>query len=751
MPIRRFLGFTRHQRPPTNNNDDPSLDGGELDPCQTNSLSETSAPITAVRLEALKCKPRLPTLSNPSTVDSNSRSGGSKRSSSSEQRRLTYTNSEIWHSQRDPAPGQARNFSHPSLLTSNQETAPANLREAGGQSRHKKSADQLADDFTKLPAPPTHAKSTTIPMRYDQANLSSHTINEVSGTGDGHRPSRFISQQDNSEFIPHQPKHRILGPRTKSLSCLKSICGLNRNGETNDQSEMLSTAYFLPKGLRESYALSCTTKAQDEKTSFPTRRRGISAICRSLMATTSCDEFTPPSPRRSPSAKVHRPQTYTPPHPAGFRTSQSSLSEYHHLTVAHEDEIIQDPCCSEPPGESQPTSVFRFPFSRRSEVCPAIHPPHRPSTFHSPSESHFSFVTIYCTPEMSCTHLTSGPHSSVSEAQTGGMNSHIDGIHSHAVPPSQDLRSLRTTDGRHPPLPWSLAKMRSFPSFSQESLPASDSLSSTSDDRRTAVGFVGDEEPLKIQLDTQTDSPYQRDMLQIMATHGESIFKPPASIELGLAQSLPQEAELSSHFSTRTSAAQRPRDKPKTFHRSQSLTRHHIHSDGHLPSDIYNNHEDGLRSANRRLNVKPDSETLFPSLGKQNPSPQRQAHLQKQLLSLRPSPFVLPSRTNGLVGRLSQPRKDKLLAAQHEQNIRASKHDKFEALLKASDASHGGTLKMSLSSKIDQIIPPMAAPTSPPQLRLSCDSFSRTHRRSGDSVEIDMIGSPKMESTNSHA
>ncbi|KAI9604139.1 hypothetical protein H4Q26_003751 [Puccinia striiformis f. sp. tritici PST-130] len=722
MPIRRFLGFTRHQRPPTNNNDDPSLDGGELDPCQTNSLSETSAPITAVRLEALKCKPRLPTLSNPSTVDSNSRSGGSKRSSSSEQRRLTYTNSEIWHSQRDPAPGQARNFSHPSLLTSNQETAPANLREAGGQSRHKKSADQLADDFTKLPAPPTHAKLTTIPMRYDQANLSSHTINEVSGTGDGHRPSRFISQQDNSEFIPHQPKHRILGPRTKSLSCLKSICGLNRNGETNDQSEMLSTAYFLPKGLRESYALSCTTKAQDEKTSFPTRRRGISAICRSLMATTSCDEFTPPSPRRSPSAK-------------------SSLSEYHHLTVAHEDEIIQDPCCSEPPGESQPTSVFRFPFSRRSEVCPAIHPPHRPSTFHSPSESHFSFVTIYCTPEMSCTHLTSGPHSSVSEAQTGGMNSHIDGIHSHAVPPSQHLRSLRTTDGRHPPLPWSLAKMRSFPSFSQESLPASDSLSSTSDDRRTAVGFVGDEEPLKIQLDTQTDSPYQRDMLQIMATHGESIFKPPASIELGLAQSLPQEAELSSHFSTRTSAAQRPEINP----------RHSIDLNGHLPSDIYNNHEDGLRSANRRLNVKPDSETLFPSLGKQNPSPQRQAHLQKQLLSLRPSPFVLPSRTNGLVGRLSQPRKDKLLAAQHEQNIRASKHDKFEALLKASDASHGGTLKMSLSSKIDQIIPPMAAPTSPPQLRLSCDSFSRTHRRSGDSVEIDMIGSPKMESTNSHA
>jgi hypothetical protein len=235
-----------------------------------------------------------------------------------------------------------------------------------------------------------------------------------------------------------------------------------------------------------------------------------------------------------------------------------------------------------------------------------------------------------------------------------------------------------------------------------------------------------------------TLSPYQREMLDIMAIHGESIFKPPVSTELMFKRHPSPSEEPPVHYPMSSSAEPSPKYRTllKTSQRSKTFTPERIERVAPLDSETLVGSGDEIQSGNTHLfNEAEKSEPatpLLPLFKSIAPSP-RECRLKKIVLPIRPSTAGSSSRSNRFPRRLSQSSRNKPPVEPHDAEETTSKKDKFEALLKASDESNGGTMKLSLSSKIDSIDESLHVPsTFLPQLRFSCESSSLTTRRSSD-------------------
>ncbi|OAV95596.1 hypothetical protein PTTG_06284 [Puccinia triticina 1-1 BBBD Race 1] len=707
MSIFRLLGFSaRHQR---SNEDSSSLNCGRWDSYKTDPLSENPERLAAVWLETSECKPRLPISSAASTVGSSVRHQDISSQSSRSQR----------------GPGQSRNFSNLSLPVI-QRKGLVKLKEVAKHTRREDSAD----DSPRALEPLTPSKLIRIPLRYPRAKLTAP-------------PSS-------------QPHEQRSGGRARSLSCLKPIRDLNHNQETDENSEMLSAACFLPKLSMESSVLSCITTLGGKQVPDDNAKTCCPEACSSPAATSSYAGYHSPSTRRPHSERAQFPQTYTLPYPAGFRTSQPSPSEYHYPATAQEDEIIQDPCYPKESDDLESVHGFRFPSAGRPEMGSATHSSPRPLTSHSSSGSHFSFTSICRSPEvfssqtLSSSRPASEPQRHMFETQTNQMNTHRQS-HVRSLTKQEHLESLSSTKHASPSMSWSSAKLSSFPSFGQQSRSGNNSIASTSDERCRAIHFVGIEKPFKIEATMQPLSPYQRDMLDIMAVHGESLFKSPVSTELTIEKDPSHSKEPSEYPSTRSSIEMTLKDKilSKASQRSRSSTLEHVQRDGLLQSDVHVRSAETVTNANRRLAnqaEKAGSESPLRPVFKPVASPPRETRFKKAGTSSRPSTAVPTTRATEFVRRLSQSSKNKPFAEQRDPDIIASKQDKFEALLKASDASKGGTLKLTLSSKIDSLDEaPNAPPTFLPHLRLSCDFFSLRPRHLSD-CETEVVVDSKQDS-----
>ncbi|KAA1072090.1 hypothetical protein PGT21_027587 [Puccinia graminis f. sp. tritici] len=720
-----LFGFNARQQrsQASSNGDSPSFDSGRWDSYQTALISENpgAEPLATVWLEASACKRRLALSSTASTLESNSARHHNKFISSSctstryysfEQPKPSSIFSEMSCSQRGP--GQARNFSNASLPIV-QRTGRVKLPQVVKPARRKNS-DPQADDSTRPPKPPTPSKSIRIPLKYPRAQLSTPT--------------------------PPQSNHQLSRYRTQSLSCLKSTRDPNPNEDIDENPEMLSAAFFLPKLSMEPSVVSCTTTPGWKKPIDDNINTCLPDASRSLTTASSFDFCNIPSTRQPHSDGLHSPQAYTPPCPSGFQTWRPSLSEYHHSAVTHEDETIQDPCNPGNSNESQSSYGYRFSSSGGPDIGSATYSSTVPRSSHSSSGSQFSFISVYRSPESFNSQtrhnpcLPSEPPRHLRETQSNQINPHIVGIHSHTCSSTQQLELLCSTKKKYPSLSLSSAQPNPFPSFGQK--PRSSSKSITYAPGDYSIGFVDIEKPLKTSADMHTPSPYQREMLDIMAIHGESIFKPPVSTELMFKRHPSPCEEPSVHYSMNSSAEPSPKYRTllKSSPRSDTFTQKRIERVAPLDSETLVGSGDDLQSGKTHLiNQAEKSEPttpLLPLFKSIAPSP-RECRLKKIVLPIRPSTAGASTRSNGFPRRLSQSSRNKPPVEQHDPQETSSKKDKFEALLKASDASNGGTMKLSLSSKIDSIDESLHVPsTFLPQLRFSCESSSLTARRSSD-------------------
>jgi hypothetical protein len=577
---------------------------------------------------------------------------------------------------------------------------------------------------------------------------------------------------------------------------------------------MLSAAYFLPKlpvlyplsecsaaeGWRGSHDDGAIRSFPDGSQSAGSAKPTSSTSSSSLAVASSLEICSIPSPLRDiqdfatmcakalawPSdEEVHSSEAYTPTYPEGSRNSQPSPSKYHHSTVSHDTQTIPDPCFPEEYGL----------------------PPTTPLICHSPSEGRPSLISISISSQNTSFsaplsfYPASEPRPDLSEAEPYEMTFDTSGSQAHArFPAYSDSQSLHSRKQKHPSLPRCSTEQRSLPSFSQESRSVSDSTSFLSDDHPRATGLSGFQASLQTQGDMESLSPCQRDMLQIMAVYGKSIFEPLVSTELAVKGDLLPKEELLVHPSEFFSIEKINRDeilstpRPSQFFLQQPV----LFQDASLQSGILFSQKDKFHNLSISLarqerepdaptsphpSVKPDwppksnatpkpstfpkpfaspkfftsprlaaslklstspkacaSFTLSP---KPHTSPRwstntplrRDTSAKKSDPLRRPSTAVPSSPKKRFVRRLSlsasQSSKNKAFREQNEADRTQSQHEIFEALLKAADESHGGTLKLSLSSKIDSLAEASSRPpTLLPRLRLSCDFFSLTPRHS---------------------
>jgi len=829
----RSWGFnTRHQRPQQgswNEEEISLLDHGKWDPRKTASLSEVpQALIGAARPDALAGVPRVPACYAPSsTVQSISRYlpkfTSSRRSPGSSEKALQVTHPLPGRSFSARGPFQVPNLSELFLPCPHIRTRPSKPTEVVKQSCPESSA-QLVDSKA-LPASGGPSKSTRIPHSHQPKLSLSIRFSCMSDDNIGEQPSStFASQPEISKYFSSESNHQLSQSPSRSLSCLRlNTVSSGHESTADDGAEILSAACLLPTLSLGSPSLTCTASLYSKKditdhdadVSFPDgssllsdSRAGFlksTPSLSSLTATPSFEGFGIPSPRRemqdSPigcgktpgwvwpqdhDPGAHLPQPlYPPTYPAGLPpNSQPSILEYHLPPVAHKDEIIQDPYRPDQSRKLRLSHAPQLPSSRQPDKGSASHSPQGRLRCHSSIEPRLSFLSGFRSSESSSSRAFSSSYFTrelhpvhSSETDLTEMSLHFAATTRHAdSSPSQHSQLLHSTrrEAR------STSKPRSFLPLSLESQSEFGSILSASDDRCRPIGSVGVASPLEGQTGTQALTPFQRDMLQIMAVHGESLFKPPVSIPLAVEQpSLLQCEELRARPSPRLPTQETLTDAttPSTPRRSFAPVHHFLtRRDTAPPSDTLGSHPVEFLMANRCLSPEtpdgPHPETRFvqstaPGICSASPNFEaphegyarptlpsvslRQATgggKAKSVLCPRPLTAGSMTKPSCLVRRSSQSSRKQQgyekLVTQPDEKQRLEKQDKFEALLKASDASHGGTIKLSLSSKIDSLVDARGNPMSfAPRLRLPSDLFDSDSPR--DSIDFD--SHPQLDSS----
>lgn len=629
--------------------------------------------------------------------------------------------------------------------------------------------------------------------------------------------STFASEPEISKYLSSEPSHRLSQSFSRSSSCLRSNAVSSGHESTaDDGAEILSLACLLPTLPLGSPSLTCTASLHskkdttdydadanfpdgsssiaDSRAGFPRSNPSLS----SLTATPSFEGFGTPSPPReihdSPigSGKASLPvwpqdhdpgihlsqPLYPPTYPAGLPTnSQPSIFEYHLPPGAHEDEIIQDPYRPDRSRKLRLSHALQFPSSGQLDKGAAFHHSQGHLRCHTSIEPRLSFVSGFrssgtnSSRALSSSYFTSELHLHSMEADLNEMSSHFAATTRYAnSSPSQPSQLFHSTrwEAR------STSKPRSFPCFSLQSQSGFDSILSAADDHRCTIGSVGIASPIEAETGTQALTPFQRDMLQIMAVHGESLLKPPVSIQLAVEElSLLQCEELRARPSpilpTKEILADTTTLSPSC--RSCTPVHHFITRQDKAPSsDTIGSHHVEFHMANRCLAQEtangPHPETRSvqsPAPGTCSAPPEGHARFPLSSASLRqstgggkakpvlfPRPFTaVPTKNPScLVRRLSQSSRKQqgyeTVVMQPDEKRRLEKQEKFEALLKASDASHGGTMKLSLSSKIDSLLDARVRRKSfAPRLSLSCDLFDSDSSRHS----IDFDSHPQLDSS----
>lgn len=468
-----------------------------------------------------------------------------------------------------------------------------------------------------------------------------------------------------------------------------------------------------------------------------------------LLSSKSADSRDIIIPRCSVDEGLRSPEPWYPqltsPCSSGLQISPAWNLE-HHLSVRAETRYDSKSCFGEKPQNFQPGNASRRLLSPgRCNQDLTIHQSSMPlsprsfdpgySDHYSPSGSmtpHWlndgSSIPVILKPANS-THssqvLPSGifpaerrhlPETEASQNQISSSSAKMPYLNSSESSQSSSLQRSMVPEDSHNPRDCTKRRSHSLTYSSIRSGVISACTALSSDGRGPSIQLDDSGSELTGEAEMEVLSPHQQEMLAIMATHGECIFQPPVNIALGAQKhfertlSSPQRSRPSSTVSSVPS-----QDKtPRSTDRLAQSPRHQCHGrSSSLKSNASDWYEDTPIKQSPppmvRRSAKPRPEGSAVSLYRTISTPKTHQRLKNVSLPIRPSTAkaASPFQAKGLARKLSQSSRmnhtGRNGAHQEIWDPCFSKEQKFKALLRASDECSGGTMKLSLSSKIDSI------------------------------------------------